>query len=49
MSDKKNSEDSKKSLLKIQKIKTFSEGQIKEKPIIDKASVAPPPSTKPKK
>ena len=49
MTDKKNPEDSKKPLLTIRKIKTFSEGQTKEKPIIDKATVAPPPSTKPKK
>lgn len=27
----------------------FNEGQIKDKPSIDKTSIAPPPSIKPKK
>ena len=33
----------------IEKSKTFSEGQIKDKPLIDKTSIAPPPPSKPKK
>lgn len=32
-----------------QKQKYLSEGQVKDKPLIDKTSVAPPPATKPKK
>lgn len=49
MTEKKIPKENPKPELTTPKVKTFSEGQIKDKPLVDKISVAPPPSTKPKK
>ena len=49
MTDKKHPKDNQTPQQNQPKTKTFSEGQVKDKPLIDKISVAPPPSTKPKK
>lgn len=47
MADKKTNNNQPKPLVK--KTHTFSAGQIKDKPLIDKTSVLPPPATKSKK
>jgi hypothetical protein len=49
MAEKKLPKSNQNPQVNVPKRKTFSEGQIKDKPLIDKISVQPPPATKPKK